>query len=706
MQEPASLLNPARADDALPAGEGRKRGPMKFAYASGTRPLEGYTIKRGVGAGGFGEVYYATSDAGKEVALKRIQRNLDVELRGVSQCLNLKHANLVALYDIRYDDDEQAWVVMEYVSGDSLQETIERFPQGMPSAEADRWFHGILHGVAYLHDHGIVHRDLKPGNIFLDQGVVKIGDYGLAKFISCSRRSGQTESVGTFHYMAPEIGLGRYGKEIDIYALGILLFEMLSGRVPFEGESSQEIIMKHLTAQPDLSRLPPRYRAVVARALAKDPAARFQSVHEMIAALNLATPNPSLPRDETASPLHRAQHLHAAAHQSPPPLGQAGDRAYQLKTPNGATYALTTAPRRQEPLAAFLRARGAAFRNWWKAHPPVSRVVMVALLVVFGVPNLPVIAPTMFTAGVVYAVYYLLWSVLTGAFSVGPPAVPRAANAYGRSDARQQAPSPVTPAPVMAQVVPAPAAPARKPPRVVTRRQLEDTLRDSMQQKTRMQLGAEVTGSMIMSALVLLVASLLGAALFTKGVSGDARAFTKVFTWIFTTGLCGSWLLLLFGKSWESASDDPALRRFWLLLAGGALGCVAYGLSELIMLDPVYLIGHWHQIKRNSFAGGVPAFYDPAGAPQLLAFVGYFGGVFATVRWWLRTDPLRPQRLSILSTAVALGVGWLWSFFVLPIPSGFIAVGAIAIGSQMSATWIPNRIRDRTKDYLLSEQQA
>ncbi|MCA9179945.1 MAG: protein kinase, partial [Planctomycetales bacterium] len=117
MQEPASLLNPARADDALPAGEGRKRGPMKFAYASGTRPLEGYTIKRGVGAGGFGEVYYATSDAGKEVALKRIQRNLDVELRGVSQCLNLKHANLVALYDIRYDDDEQAWVVMEYVSG-------------------------------------------------------------------------------------------------------------------------------------------------------------------------------------------------------------------------------------------------------------------------------------------------------------------------------------------------------------------------------------------------------------------------------------------------------------------------------------------------------------------------------------------------------------------------------------------------------------
>lgn len=205
MQEPASVMNPAEpeTDSRQPNPEGRKRGPIKFAYASGSRPLDGYTIKRGVGAGGFGEVYYATSDAGKEVALKRIQRNLDVELRGVSQCLNLKHANLVALYDIRYDDEEQAWVVMEFVAGESLQDVIERNPNGMPHEEVDRWFQGIARGVAYLHDHGIVHRDLKPGNIFMDQGTVKIGDYGLSKFISCSRRSGQTESVGTFHYMAP-----------------------------------------------------------------------------------------------------------------------------------------------------------------------------------------------------------------------------------------------------------------------------------------------------------------------------------------------------------------------------------------------------------------------------------------------------------------------------------------------------------------------
>ena len=197
---------------------------MKFTYTSGSRPLEGYTIKRGIGQGGFGEVYYATSDAGKEVALKLIRRNLDVELRGVTQCLNLKHPNLLLLYDIKVDDRGDSWVVMEYVSGESLEDVLARHPDGMPIDEALVWFHGIAAGVAYLHDRGIVHRDLKPANIFNDDGVVKIGDYGLSKFISASRRSGQTESVGTVHYMAPEIANGRFGKEIDLYALGVRIF--------------------------------------------------------------------------------------------------------------------------------------------------------------------------------------------------------------------------------------------------------------------------------------------------------------------------------------------------------------------------------------------------------------------------------------------------------------------------------------------------
>src|SRR5262249_38996053 len=97
---------------------------MKLTYSSGARPLDGYTIKRGIGQGGFGEVYYALSDGGKEVALKLIRGNLEVELRGMAQCINLKHPNLVALYDIKTDAHNDQWVVMEYVGGESLSSVL------------------------------------------------------------------------------------------------------------------------------------------------------------------------------------------------------------------------------------------------------------------------------------------------------------------------------------------------------------------------------------------------------------------------------------------------------------------------------------------------------------------------------------------------------------------------------------------------------
>src|SRR5215813_15020606 len=90
---------------------------MKFTYRSGEQPLQGYTIRRGLGRGGFGEVYLAVSDGGKEVALKLVQRHLDIELRGVGQCLNLKHPHLVGIYDIRTTERDN-WIVMEYVAGE------------------------------------------------------------------------------------------------------------------------------------------------------------------------------------------------------------------------------------------------------------------------------------------------------------------------------------------------------------------------------------------------------------------------------------------------------------------------------------------------------------------------------------------------------------------------------------------------------------
>ena len=140
----------------------------------------------------------------------------------------------------------------------------------------------MVEGVAYLHDHGIVHRDLKPANLFMEEGIVKIGDYGLAKLITPSQGTDHSESIGTCHYMAPEIGSGKYNKPIDVYAIGIILHEMLTGRVPFDGETVNEVLMKHLTARPDVSMLPEPYQAIVAKALAKDPNQRPSRVYDLL----------------------------------------------------------------------------------------------------------------------------------------------------------------------------------------------------------------------------------------------------------------------------------------------------------------------------------------------------------------------------------------------------------------------------------------
>jgi hypothetical protein len=254
---------------------------MKFTYRCGQQPLPGYTIKRGIGWGGFGEVYFAVSDAGKEVALKWVRSNLDVELRGIQQCLNLKHPHLVHLYDLRSDAVGQQWLVMEYVSGEPLSAILSRHPNGLAPELACEWFQGLASAVHYLHEHGIVHRDLKPGNIFLEGGVIKVGDYGLCKLIGESQHAGLTQNVGTVHYMAPEVTTGNYNRQIDVYAAGVILYEMLTGRVPFDGQTAGEIQMKHLTSTPSLSGLPAELKPVIERALAKNPAHRYASMADM-----------------------------------------------------------------------------------------------------------------------------------------------------------------------------------------------------------------------------------------------------------------------------------------------------------------------------------------------------------------------------------------------------------------------------------------
>jgi TM2 domain-containing membrane protein YozV len=255
---------------------------QSYEYQHGDRPLEGYTIQRAAGRGGFGEVYYAVSDSGREVAIKAIQNYEQIELRGISQCMNLKSPHLVTIFDVKYNERNEPFVIMEYVSGPSLHELIAESPNGLGPQKAAFFLREIGKGLAFLHECGLVHRDLKPSNIFYENGYVKVGDYGLAKAISASRHSGHTITVGTVHYMAPEIGAGSYNRTIDIYALGVLLYEMLTGEVPFDGSSPAEILMKHMTATPQLGSIEEPFAHVIKKALAKDPAERYQTVQEMV----------------------------------------------------------------------------------------------------------------------------------------------------------------------------------------------------------------------------------------------------------------------------------------------------------------------------------------------------------------------------------------------------------------------------------------
>jgi len=301
---------------------------VAYTYKHGDRPLDGLTVQRAVGRGGFGEVYYALTDSGKQVAVKFLRDNPEVELRGIAHVMNLKSPHLITIYDVRKNEHEDPFVIMEYVSGPSLRELLNAEPDGLGAQKAAFFLNGICKGLSYLHDRGIVHRDLKPGNIFYDDGYVKIGDYGLSKHIAVSAHSGNTVSVGTVHYMAPEIGSGSYTKAIDIYALGVMLYEMLTGRLPFRGSSMGEILMKHLSDRPELGGIDEPFRSVIRRALEKDPADRFQDVNEMVDAIlsaggvqeSVSTFDPSVltavPRDSEARDTDRTR--------TTPPRGAAG----------------------------------------------------------------------------------------------------------------------------------------------------------------------------------------------------------------------------------------------------------------------------------------------------------------------------------------------------------------------------------------------
>jgi serine/threonine protein kinase len=253
-----------------------------YQYKYGDRPLEGYTIQRAAGRGGFGEVYYAISDSGRQVALKAVQSYEQIELRGISQCMNLKSPHLVTIFDVKYNDQGRPFVIMEYVSGPALSDLLKESPGGLGPQKAAFFLREIGKGLSYLHECGIVHRDLKPSNIFYENGYVKIGDYGLTKAVDASRNGTHNTIVGTIQYMAPETTTGHYDRRVDIYALGVVLYEMLTGQLPFSVSDLHEILVQHKSLAPSMDTIKEPFAHVIQRAMAKDPDERYQAVQAMI----------------------------------------------------------------------------------------------------------------------------------------------------------------------------------------------------------------------------------------------------------------------------------------------------------------------------------------------------------------------------------------------------------------------------------------
>ena len=649
---------------------------MKFVFASGARPLDGYTIKRGIGRGGFGEVYFATSDGGKEVALKHVERNLEVELRGVSQCLNLKHVNLIDLFDVRYDEQGEAWVVMEYVGGASLKEVLDRNPNGLPLDQVNHWFRGIAAGVAYLHDHGIVHRDLKPGNVFDDGGVVKLGDYGLSKFISCSRKSGQTESVGTFHYMAPEIGKGIYGKEIDIYALAIVLYEMISGRVPFEGESSQEIIMKHLTADPDLSGIPQPYRAVIQRGMQKDPDKRFRSVAEMVAALH--SPAVTKPGHGDNGKAPKGEPIYIGADDEgiffgPLVENKPGQFVTAEVVRHGANGAALPASVPEEPIARAATHAWSRFANWWN-HSPIGtplKIGILAVVAILAIVNGEWLLPTAVVLGCVYLVY------------LGIRMLVRA----GSAPAARPSPAPAaTPAYL-------PRSPGWHPISA------EAAGREQLRMRTGADRISELTGSMLGAAAIAAVLTVIMTAVGGEALDDSANPMAGP-VWLWLTTTLGSWMVLAAGKAFENNSGEAIKRRFFMVVLGLAFAALAFATSNYLMVD-----------MHDGFVGrsiiepqDSQHMFASDGSPKLAGFLAYFGAVFLTVGWWKQTDPLRSSRLRIAPILTTIVAAWFWSLlWPFPQPWGFMTVAAISIAVQLSSPWLSPK--ERTA-YLHRRQQA
>ena len=276
----------------------------------GTKLADRYLIEELVGVGGMCNVYRAfDAEALRTVAVKMLRDEYAADeeylrrFRNESRAINaLSHPNIVKIYDVVLDVPNP-YLVMEYVSGITLKEYIER-KKPIPGKTAANIAGLVLTALQCAHENGIVHRDVKPQNIMVtEKGEVKVMDFGIARFAMSQSRTIDGNAIGSVHYISPEQALGdAVDQRTDIYSVGVILFEMLSGRLPFDGESPISVALQQVEQNPKALRslnpnVPVGLEQITLHAMAKDPDCRYQNCGEMIADLRkwLTDPKTTFP---------------------------------------------------------------------------------------------------------------------------------------------------------------------------------------------------------------------------------------------------------------------------------------------------------------------------------------------------------------------------------------------------------------------------
>ena len=261
-----------------------------------------YEVRQKIGVGGMADVYQGKDTLlGRPVAIKILHQNFGSDQdfvarfkREAQAAGKLNHPNVVSMYDVGYDQGYH-YIIMEYVAGCTLKEYIQHHAR-VSVQEAVKITIAIAEGLEHAHAMGIVHCDVKPHNILItDAGRIKVTDFGIARAINSAATMMYTNSVmGSAHYISPEQASGKsINVSTDIYSLGVVLYELLTGEVPFRGETPVSVALQHVKDRVVAPRIknnliPPQLEQVVLVALEKEPGKRFGSISEMIQALRMS----------------------------------------------------------------------------------------------------------------------------------------------------------------------------------------------------------------------------------------------------------------------------------------------------------------------------------------------------------------------------------------------------------------------------------